>query len=117
MTYWEAVGCKSAMQFWLTPIIVLPIMLSIFAIIERKKGEYTGWDFLDFLSLIGSVIGWIFKGIGFLIVFIIALFRREAPSFSWHKAEDKTDYSSESDDSEDDEGGPGKRGRIDEYHV
>lgn len=122
---WQAINDPTKPQCWMLvipcSIIGLSILFAFDAIKNRSRGRYSGWDFLDTLSFIGSVIGWIFKGIGFLIVFIVSLFTREAPSFSWHKKRDETRYSSESDDSEDEdelkEDKPRKRRKVDEYHV
>ena len=122
---WQAFNDCTKPQFWMLvipgSIIVLSILFAFDAIKARSRGHYSGWDFLNTLSLVGSVLKWIFKVIGFPIVFIIALFRREAPSFSRRQAEDKTDSSPESDDSEDEdeskEEKPKKRRKIDEYHV
>ncbi len=102
-------------------LAVLMIGFIVSMIIEgRGKGKSPGESLeplTTFFWLIGSILKWIFKGIGFLIVFIIALFRKEAPSFSRRQAEDKTDSNPESDDSEDDDQEKRRPGKIDEYHV
>lgn len=113
--------------FWILGIIVF-IMIGLFFLkgcfnLGQRLGSRTGsqgmneWaDFVEgVVSLIGFILKWLFKGLAFIVLLIVSLFRREAPSFSDKSSNEKDSY----DDSEDDEDEKGQRKppKIDEYHV
>lgn len=114
MGYWKLYGFQTATQFWVVIIggvvIGLTVCFAVDATINRRRGNYSGWDFLDFLSIIGSI----FKLLGRGLIFLIALFRREAPpTFSGRSSKQEENL----DEFEDDEDRPRKQRKIDEYHV
>lgn len=78
----------------------------------RIQGSSSGnamEDIADFFRFIGLILKWLGKG----LIFLIALFRREAPpTFSGTSKQEEN-----LDEFEDDEDKPRKRRNIDEYHV
>lgn len=97
-------------------LAVLMIGFVVSMIIEgREKGRSPGESLEPFTTIfraVGLILKWIFKGLGFLLVFIFALSRKEAPPSSGTSGQEEN-----LDEFEDDEEKPRKQRKIDEYHV
>lgn len=114
---WQALCDPSKPQFAVLVVICVIIGYIIAMIsIARETGKSLSNVFEPFSTIffiLGSILKWIFKGLGFLLVFISALFRKEAPPSLTGTSEQEENL----DDFEDDENRPRKPRKIDEYHV
>lgn len=112
---WQALCDPSKPQFAVLVVVCVIIAFIIVTIQNaREKGKSLSEAFEPFSTIffiVGSILKWIFKGLGHLLVFVLAISKREAPPSSG-----TSEHEEDLDDFEGEEGQK-KPHKIDEYHV